>query len=140
MSAIHVRVRAGGEHYALPVEDVREIARMGRITPVPGAQAQVLGVWNLRGDVIAAVDLAAALGLVGGAGDEAPERGRILVAERGELRAGLAVDEVVDVGALPETIEPTEGSYLEGMVLVDRTPVGIVDVGALLAAAAERVR
>lgn len=139
MSATHVRVRAGGEHYALPVEDVREIARRGRITPVPGAPPQVLGVWNLRGDVMAAVDLAVALGLAAATADAAAE-GRIVVAERGELRAGLAVEAVVEVGPLPAASEPAESPYLEGAVLVDRTPVGIVDLGAVLAAAAERAR
>jgi chemotaxis signal transduction protein len=130
MSGIHVRVRAGGEHYALPVEGVREIARRDRITPVPGAPAAVLGVWNLRGDVIAALDLAALLGLEGSA-----EEGRIVVAERAGLRAGLAVDEVTDVGALPERIEAADSDYLEGSVLVGSTPVGIIDLGAVLGAA-----
>jgi purine-binding chemotaxis protein CheW len=134
MSAIHVRVRAGGEHYALPVEGVREIARRDRITPVPGAPDTVLGVWNLRGDVIAAVDLATMLGLGLAAGAE--EEGRIVVAEEGGLRAGLAVEAVIGVGALPEVVEPAESEYLEGAVLVDRTQIGILDLGTVLGAAA----
>lgn len=129
MSGIHVRVRAGGEHYALPVEGVREIAKRDQITPVPGAPAGVLGVWNLRGDVIAAVDLAAVLGL--GAGAESGDN-RIVVAEHGELRAGLAVEAVVEVGPLPAAIDPAESDYLEGQVRVDRTPVGVIDLGAVL--------
>jgi chemotaxis signal transduction protein len=133
MTGIHVRVRAGGEQYALPVQGVREITRRERITPVPGAPAGVLGVWNLRGDVIAAVDLASLLGLEGAAdSDEA----RMVVAEHGELRAGLTVEAVTEVGPLPATIEPAESDYLSGAVRVDRAPVGVVDLGAVLGAAA----
>jgi purine-binding chemotaxis protein CheW len=140
MSATHIRVRVAGEHYALPVEGVREIARRGRITPVPGAPPPVLGVWNLRGDLMAAVDLGAALGLTAAAEDGAAEAARIVVAELGELRAGLAVEAVVEVGPLPVTIEPADSAYLEGAVLVDSTLVGVVDLAAMLDAVAERVR
>jgi len=132
MSAVHVRVRAGGEHYALPVEGVREIARRDRITPVPGAPPAVLGVWNLRGDVVAAIDLAAMLGLAPGDGE-----GRIVVVEEGERHAGLAVEEVLEVEALPTTLEPVDSPYLAGATLVDQVQVGVIDLHALLAAARE---
>lgn len=132
MSGVHVRVRAGGEHYALPVENVREIARHDRITPVPGAPDAVLGVWNLRGDVIAAVDLAAILGL-----DSSGPAGRIVIADESGMRAGLAVEEVLGVEALPAAVEAADSELLEGAVLVDGTPVGIVDLGAVLGTAAE---
>jgi purine-binding chemotaxis protein CheW len=131
MSAMHVRVRSGGEHYALPVGGVREIARLGQITPVPGAPAAVLGIWNLRGDVMAALDLATLLGL-----EPDAEPSRILVAEDGELRAGLTVESVLDVGSLPESLEPTDSEYLSGVVLIERTPVGVIDLAAVLGAAA----
>ena len=132
MSDVHVRVRAGGEHYALPVEGVHEITRRDRITPVPGAPPAVLGVWNLRGDVVAAIDLAAMLGLAPGDCE-----GRIVVVEEGRLHAGLAVEEVLEVEALPTTLEPTDSPFLVGATLVDQLQVGVVDLGALLAAARE---
>jgi purine-binding chemotaxis protein CheW len=129
MSAMHVRVRAGGEQYALPVAGVREIATLGTITPVPGAPAEVLGIWNLRGDVIAAIDLGAVLGL-----EPAAESSRIVVAEDGELHAGLVVEAVVDVAPLPEALEPADSEYLSAMVLIDRIPVGVIDLGTVLGA------
>ncbi len=134
MTAMHLRVRSGEEEYALPVEDVREIAPLGPVSPVPGAPDEVLGVWNLRGEVLAVIDLAAALGIAGG------EASRIVVAEQGDLRAGIVVDEVVDFCSLPEAREPVESEYLSGSVLVDRVPVGIVDVGAMLAGTAQAER
>lgn len=129
MSAMHVRVRTGGEDYALAVAGVSEIATLGPITPVPGAPAAVLGVWNLRGDVIAAIDLGVAIGL-----GPAPEPSRIVVVEDGDLRGGLVVDAVVDVTVLPDALEPVDSEYLSAMVMIERTPVGVVDLGAVLAA------
>lgn len=129
MSAVHVRVRAGGEQYALPVDGVREIAEMAAISPVPGAPAELLGVWNLRGDVLAAVDLAGLLGL-----EAAGEPRRIVVAEDGEVRAGLVVESVADIGELPEALEPADSRFLSASSLLGRTPVGVVDLGAVLGA------
>jgi chemotaxis signal transduction protein len=130
MSAMHVRVRCGGEHYALPVANVREIAQLDQVTPVPGALDAVLGVWNLRGDVMAVLDLATLLGL-----ESSEEPARVLVAEDGELHVGIAVESVLDVRTLPEALEATDSELLSAAVLIERAPVGIVDVPAVLAAA-----
>jgi purine-binding chemotaxis protein CheW len=127
---MHVRVRTGGEHYALPVTAVREIATPGQIAPVPGSRTEVLGVWNLRGDVIAAIDLGALLGL-----EPIAEPSRIVVVEDGELHAGLVVESVIDVGPLPGAPEPAESTYLSGQAMIDHVPVGVVDLGAVLGAA-----
>jgi purine-binding chemotaxis protein CheW len=129
MSAMHVRVRTGRESYALPVAGVSEIATLGPITPVPGAPPAVLGVWNLRGDVIAAIDLGALMGL----GPTVVAR-RFVVAEDGELRGGLVVDAVVDVTVLPEALEQVDSEYLSAMVMIEGVPVGVIDVGAVLGA------
>jgi chemotaxis signal transduction protein len=91
----------------------------------------VLGVWNLRGDVVAAIDLAATLGVATGA------PARIVVVEGDEIHAGLVVEEGLDVGPLPEPVEPTEHPHLSGSVLADATPVGLLDVEAILTAARE---
>jgi purine-binding chemotaxis protein CheW len=131
MSRVHVRVLAGGEHYALPVEEVLEIAELGQVTPVPGAPSGVLGVRNLRGQVIPVIDLATMLGLSSEDGNE-----RIVVAEDRGRRAALAVTATVDVGELGAATEEVESSYLSGAVLVDGALVGIVDVPAVLAAVA----
>jgi hypothetical protein len=57
-----------------------------------------------------------------------------VVAEDGDLRGGLVVDAVVDVVALPAALEPVDSEYLSAMVMIDRRPVGVVDLGAVLGA------
>jgi purine-binding chemotaxis protein CheW len=47
---------------AVGIEDVREILQVTRLTPLPRTPDFVRGVMNLRGAVVAVVDLAARLG------------------------------------------------------------------------------
>jgi purine-binding chemotaxis protein CheW len=131
MNQVHVRVVAGGEHYALPVTAVLEIAEIGKVTPVPGAPPGVLGVRNLRGQVVPVIDLATMLGLSADAENE-----RIVVTEDDGRRAALAVTGTDDVGELGAPTEEVDSPYLSGAVLVEGALVGIVDVSALLAAVA----
>jgi purine-binding chemotaxis protein CheW len=127
VNGIHVRVRAGGEEYALPVDCVLEVTEVGEVRPVPGAPAELLGVCNLRGQVLPVIDLARLLAL-----DRTDEIRRIVVAEDGAIRTGLAVDGVVDVGPLPEPSEEAESEYLRGATLVDGTLVGVLDLPAVV--------
>lgn len=129
MIGVYVRVRADGEDYALPVDGVLEVTELGDLAPVPGSAPEVLGVHNLRGQVIPVVDLGGMLGLDGGA-----ERERVVVVEGRDARLGLAVDSVVEVGGLPPPSEGAESDYLMGAALVDGQLVGIVDLEALLGA------
>jgi purine-binding chemotaxis protein CheW len=126
VSGIHVRVRVAREEYALPVERVLEVAEFGDLTPVPGSPPEIVGVCNLRGQVIPVMALATMLGLT----EQEPER--IVVAELGDRRAGLAVDSVVDVGELPDASEQVSSPYLTGAVLIDGVLVGILDADAIL--------
>jgi purine-binding chemotaxis protein CheW len=132
MSGVSVRVRVAGEHYALPVEQVLEVADLGEVAPVPGAPPEIVGVGNLRGRVTPVIDLATTLGLSGG------EPSRFVVVESGELRAGLLVDEVLDVEELPPASEQAESEYLLGACLLDGVLVATLDVNAVLDSVASR--
>ena len=57
----HVRLRVGSELYAIPIENVLEVAELGELSAVPGAEPVVLGVRNLHGQVLPVFDLAWAL-------------------------------------------------------------------------------
>lgn len=46
-----------GKDYAIDIMQVKEIAKAGRFTYVPNTSPFVLGVYNLRGDIIPIVDL-----------------------------------------------------------------------------------
>ena len=127
--SVYVRVRVGSEAYALPVEHVLEVAELGDVTPMPGAPPEVLGLRKLRGQIVPVIDL----GFVFGIG-RTDEPRRVLVAEADGRRAGFAIDEVSDVGALSEAFEETDAHLLVGAALIDDQLVGVVDVPRLFAA------
>jgi len=79
--------------FGLDVEHVQEVIRTPRITPVPLAPPAVLGLANLRGQVVTVLDLRARLGL-----EPRPEPGAITVVVRhdGEV-VGLVADAPGDV-------------------------------------------
>jgi chemotaxis signal transduction protein len=113
----------------MPVEHVLEVAELGDVTPMPGAPAEVLGVRNLRGQIVPVIDLGSVFGI--GRTDQ-PKR--LLVAESEGRRAGFAIDEVNDVGDLSDAFEETDSKLLVGSALMDDQLVGIVDVPRLFAA------
>jgi purine-binding chemotaxis protein CheW len=127
-----VRMRVGKEAYALPVEHVIEVAELGDIAPVPGAASTVLGVRNLRGQVLPVFDLAAIFGVAREGGPS-----RLVVAEHDGRRAGFAVDAVTDVGELPPPTEEGRSEFLRGAALDGGDLVGVVDVARVFATLAE---
>ncbi len=45
------------EHYGVETRFVREVVRMADFTPLPGAPSFLVGVLNLRGEILALIDL-----------------------------------------------------------------------------------
>jgi chemotaxis signal transduction protein len=122
----YVRVTLAAEAYAVPVEHVLEAAELGQVRPVPGARPELLGVSNLRGQILPVVGLAALLGV-----QRAASPRRLLVAEARGLQVGLAVDEVSGIGALPQLGEQTSDTgpgFLLGAALSGGELIGVVDV------------
>ena len=122
-----VQLRLGAERYALAVEHVLEITPFSPPTPLPGARPDLLGLVALRGRVLPVYDAA---GILGASGERSPAR--IVVIVDGATRAGVAVDEVSEVGPLPAP-EPADEPLLSGTVLHDGCAIGVVDARALLA-------
>jgi purine-binding chemotaxis protein CheW len=99
----------GQESYGLPVLHVREIIRICPITPVPNMPTHVRGVINLRGTVIAVLDLRAKFSM---APVSPGERACIIVLQLGLTSTrptliGIIVDAVEEVVQLGNSeIEP----------------------------------
>jgi purine-binding chemotaxis protein CheW len=127
---MYVRVRAAGEHYALPVDDVFEVLEPTALAPVPGAPREIEGICNLRGHVLPVVALSRLLGL----SDETSTTERVVVTETACGSVGLSVDQVIDIGLLPEAREGAKSDFLSGAVLLDGALVGILDLERVMAA------
>jgi purine-binding chemotaxis protein CheW len=98
-----VTAKLAGHWFALPISAVHEVFLLSRITKVPGSQAGVIGVLNLRGRIVTALDTRQIMGFA--AARQQPTMA-IGIERRGEL-FGLAVDEMGDVlTSLPSEREP----------------------------------
>jgi purine-binding chemotaxis protein CheW len=97
-------VRVAGADYAINLAAVREVLRVPDIAPVPGAPSGVLGVMNLRGDVVSVLDARARLALPIGQRDE---RCRVVLVENDGLAFGVLVDSVGEIVEFePSACEP----------------------------------
>ncbi len=95
----YLMVRVAERWLGVPVARVHELFRPAAITPVPLAEPWVSGLINLRGRVVAALDLAACMG---GNGDNARRMRRYAVlAAAGGTQVALLVDAVDEIVALP---------------------------------------
>ncbi len=98
------RVRAclvvlGGEQFAVDVGSLREVMVVDRLTAVPGAPSFVRGVANLRGEVLAILDVAPALGLPP---SRIGPRGKALVIEPATSQVAIATDAVLGLETFDE--------------------------------------
>ncbi len=97
----------GDIQYGVPVEQVREILSTQTIIPIPGNASYVLGVSNLRGQIITVIDLKALLNLSGEVGDVR----KIIWVQHDRFMVGIVVDQVTEVTTIPDTdIELVDGS------------------------------
>jgi chemotaxis signal transduction protein len=83
----------------------------------------MLGVRNVRGQILPVADLAPLLGLA-----RAVPPGRLLLAEVGGRQAAFAVDEVSGVSELPELAEETQSDLLVGAAFADGELTGVIDM------------
>ena len=93
------------EVYGINVMHVQEVLRITEITPVPGAHNYVLGIINLRGNVVTVIDTRIRFGLIP---TETDDLSRIIVVEVDGNVFGMLVDSVAEVVYLKQSdIEPS---------------------------------
>lgn len=118
----------GGQRYALPIDRVQEIQQIVAFSEVPSGGAGVVGMVNLRGHVIPAVDLRQ---LVGMPTQEYRLETPMIVCRVGMQLVALVVDEVQDVIQFPEgclQAAPPMHALSAKMIGVARLPDGLVYV------------
>jgi purine-binding chemotaxis protein CheW len=82
--------RAAGGRYGVELAALSEIVSKPRVARVPGAPAQLAGVFQVRGEIRPAWDFARLIGSAGAAGDG----GAVLLVASAAGEIGLRVDEV----------------------------------------------
>jgi purine-binding chemotaxis protein CheW len=125
------------EDYAIPIEQVREIRSVEKITRVPRSESHVKGIMNLRGLIIPVIDVKEKLGL--GTHTTTDSKQRILVANIADSLTGLLVDEVdqvmriqtKEIDSAPQSATESH-HYIKGIAKLDQRLIILLDAEALL--------
>lgn len=133
-----------GKDYAIDIMKVKEIAKAGRFTYVPNALPFVLGVLNLRGEIIPIVDLRLFFNI------DVPEREydtveNMLIVTIGEQLFGVVVDGIDKVvGIQKSSINPPHPlfgdiniKYIQGVVEVNNRLYVLLDIERIFGAKAD---
>ncbi len=125
-----------GQLYGVPILAVQEVLAQAEIEPVPGAPHQVLGVINLRGQIVTVIDLRLLLGLT--AAREAA--GPLIVFDSGGEVLAARVDRVTHVRQIPDrAIRPAPATGAQrspavcGLVSREGGLMTLLDVPGMLA-------
>ena len=100
----------GAERFGISIEEVSEIVRLEEITQVPNTQHFVDGVINLRGKILAVIDIQKKLRIGQFTNSN---NARILVIRAGEENFGLLVDKCEDVTNINISQVKTPSKILE---------------------------
>ena len=122
--------KTDGKLFALEIDHCKEVARDTKITQVPFASEDTVGIVNLRGEVITIVDLRALLG------EKKPNKiisPTIIRMKSKSSDRGLIVEEVLDVVLVDQDkIQPAPSNYSEFeqryIRAVMLTPDGLVSI------------
>jgi purine-binding chemotaxis protein CheW len=93
-----VVVDVGDRRVAIPSSQAREVAAAGWVTPVPTAPALVVGVIQLRGQVLPVLDL-------GGHARPMRPEDSLLIVDYGPARAALRVFELLPADTPAERLD-----------------------------------
>jgi purine-binding chemotaxis protein CheW len=126
-----------GVEFGLDIDRVQEITTRSEITPVPGAPRFVVGVINLRGQIIPVLDSRQRFHLA-----PAPHtaKTRIMVLDLAGEPTGFQVDSVAEVVKLddfslqetPPLVAGVRSEYLAGMVKAGSRLITLIDLDKIL--------
>jgi len=134
--------RIGSEEFAIDIDLTKEIVTMRPITPIPETEDYVLGVMNLRGNLVPVLDLRRRLR----AGAETASSGkgqpdiRIIIARVDGKQTGLVVDGASEVLRVtddmieppPDVITEIGAEYIGGIINLSDRFITVLDLDRAL--------
>ena len=125
------------QEYALPIESVKETLTLRPLTRVFLTPTWVLGIINLRGDIVPVLDLAQLLGMPA---VDVGDSSRIIILDHAGHSAGIVADELAELRDLdddellptPSTLSSEAGEIISGLATVDDgSALRILDLDSL---------
>ena len=135
----YIRFHLGRYNLLLPLERTLEIGYRPVITALPNLPEWLIGVSNIRGEIVSVVDLASFLEL---AADRSQIGERFMLVHSNSIKTGFSVDRITGLFHLQtdyDCIQPDPdngtgiSSYIKGIVTFSEETLHILDIEALLA-------
>lgn len=132
-----VTFRLEEETYGINVMQVQEVLRYSEIAPVPGAPEYVLGIINLRGNVVTVIDTRTRFGLPT---TEVTDSTRVVIIEADKQVIGIMVDSVAevvylkksDIDSAPNVGTEESAKFIQGVSNREGELLILVDLNKLL--------
>jgi purine-binding chemotaxis protein CheW len=130
-----VEFHLASDTYGVELSYVREVSPLKTFTPLPCTPPFVLGIVNLRGQLLSVIDLKPLFALPA---REPTDRQTVIVLQATPMAIGLLADDILGVRSIPlqglqaslPTITGRRAAYLKG---VTREPLVLLDAAKLLA-------
>lgn len=128
-----------GQRYAVSLASVREVIRCGDITPVPGAPDDVLGIVNLRGQIVPVLDGRRRFGLEGRIDVTEEDAQRVIVFDDAGSIVGMRIDVIgdmlefnpADVAPPPPGRATRRDDPVSGVITRDDGFIALIDIPRL---------
>jgi len=134
----YLTVMLGGECYGLNAVEAKEIFKLPKLVRVPKTPAFIMGIINLRGEIISVVDIRDLLNVP--STTKFDDMARVVLLQAEGISTGLVVEQVKEITSIPaESISPTSKAinkkdYFKGQAEYDEGLVIILDIPKFLTA------
>ncbi|MBS1637567.1 MAG: purine-binding chemotaxis protein CheW [Bacteroidetes bacterium] len=121
--------KLGTEEYALLIDQIKEVVITPRIAKMPQTANYIKGVANIRGNIIAILDLEEKFGIERNSSQGSLEANYTLVIESDEFKAGFLVKEVPNtLSIVSSDIEPAD-NFIQFTSIDENCIQGVVKSG-----------
>ncbi len=138
MSNLQIVVfKLGQEEYGMPIDQIKEVVITPAVTKMPQTPEFVKGVANIRGNIIAILDLETKFGLPQSPSASRSENNFTLVIESEEHKMGVLVKEVPNTLSIARSIiedsvfsaeNSGEQNYITGIAKLDKRLIIMIDI------------
>ena len=127
----------GDEEFAADISQIREIIRIGTITPIPDSPDFVKGLTNVRGEITVVIDLKVNFSLPT---KKEVESKHIVITEQRNNLFGIMVDEGMEVLRIPETeikdapelVATLDRSFISGVIALGERLIMMLELSKVL--------
>ena len=131
-----VTFEIGEQLFGVPIDDVQDVFKPQRLTPVPLSHPDVAGVLNLRGRIVTMIDCRQHLGL----GRSSYESMMAVGVERAGESYGLLIDKIGDVlspdasafEANPVNLDPRWRAVSKGVFRLEKRLLIVLNITTIL--------